>query len=134
MNFKSLFLRNLLNVIHVVFGKTNTAKYADGLVNYWAESTGSPVRLLPISLYFASEFFLLNLHQSLFSLAILCRTIFPLVLSVLVLPRASSSFITYLTSLVILQDFPFQWNLSPPINSHCTSSLTLFPVLSVTAT
>ena len=39
LNFKSLFLGNLLIAVYVVFGKNITAKYSDGLVTYYTEST-----------------------------------------------------------------------------------------------
>lgn len=92
LNFKSLFLGNLSVVLFAIFGKKHHSE-----VQCWfshitiLRALRSSVRLLPVSLHICFP----NLHQSLFFLASLCRTIFPLVLSIL-LPIASNINLYYL--------------------------------------
>ena len=92
LNFKSLFLGNLSVVLCAIFGKKHHSE-----VQCWfshitiLRALRSSVRLLPVSLHICFP----NLHQSLFFLASLCRTIFPLVLSIL-LPIASNINLYYL--------------------------------------
>lgn len=89
LNFKSLFLGNFSCA---VFGKKHHSE-----VQCWfshitiLRALRSSMRLLPVSLHIC----FLNLHQSLFFLASLCKTIFPLVLPIL-LPIASNINLYYL--------------------------------------
>ena len=107
--FRSLFLGNLL-IAYVVLGKSITAKHNNGSVSYYTKI----IEIIEGNCYqFHFIICFLNLHQSLFSLVFLCRTIF----STSTCHLISSHSLQYQAALSILA--PLLVKISPPLEFLC---------------